>query len=111
MDMGIQHHLQALPQIGDAERHSAVTEAKVGDLDLDGNPSQLDHLMAPVELKGFTRREALGNEGRNGKPACLLSPFPHIAAHAVIAACKAFPLRLRSEEHTSELQSHSFISY
>src|ERR1051326_9600115 len=53
---------------------------------------------APTEIYPLSLHDALPISYPNWKP---LQPFP----------CSSTSLHNRSEEHTSELQSHSFISY
>ena len=54
--MGIEHHLLRLARIGARERHSAVTEPNMGDLDGHRHAVQQNDFVAPVKLVGFRRR-------------------------------------------------------
>src|SRR6478672_8434294 len=47
---------------------------------------QQDDLVAPVELVGFTRREAQRHIGRSRRGAALLAPPSGVAPHGVVAA-------------------------
>ena len=56
--VGVEHHLLRLARIGPHEQHAAVTEPDMGGLHDHRHAAQQDDLVAPVELVGFTRREA-----------------------------------------------------
>jgi mannose-1-phosphate guanylyltransferase/mannose-6-phosphate isomerase len=77
---------------------AAGTQLQVRGQNLAPDAADNQMLFAPVELKGFCGRKALGNEGRNRQPLRLLAPFLHIAAHAVIATDKALPLQLLEKD-------------
>jgi hypothetical protein len=68
--VGVEHHLLRLARIGPHERHPAVAEPDMGDLHRHRHAVASDHdLVAPVELVGFTRREAQRDIGPAGDPA------------------------------------------
>ena len=82
--VGVEYHLQALARISTYKEHPAVTEPEMGDLDLDRHAIELNHLMAPVELKGFPRRKAQRDVGRRRRLPTLIAPSPGVTAHGII---------------------------
>ena len=89
--VGVEHHLLRLARIGPHEQHPAVTEPDMGDLHGHRHAAQQDDLVAPVELVGFTRREAQRNVGRGRRGAVLLGPSPGVATNGIVAAVIATP--------------------
>ena len=61
--MSIKHHLLALARIGSHEQHPAVAEPDMGDLDRHRRAVDQHHIVAPVELVGFSRGKAKRHEG------------------------------------------------
>ena len=62
-----------------------MAESEVGDLDRRRHPAEHHHLVGPVELVGFTRREPQRDEDR----ALLRSgatPGARVTLHAVVGA-------------------------
>ncbi len=60
--VGIKDHLLAFPGIGDNEKHPAVTETEVRNIDDLDHAGKDDFLVAPVELVGLTRSERQRDE-------------------------------------------------
>ena len=58
----VEHHLLRLTRISTNERHPAVAEPDVGDLDRHGDAVDQHDLMAPVELVGLAGIEAQRHE-------------------------------------------------
>ena len=63
----------------------------MGDLHGHRHAAQQDDFVTPVELVGFTWREAQRNVDRGGGSAVLLGPSPGVAAHGIVAAIIATP--------------------
>ena len=57
-------------------------------------PTQQDHLVAPVELVGFSRRKAQRDVSRSGRLPVLLAPPPGITPHGIVAAVIAADAQL-----------------
>jgi hypothetical protein len=80
-----EHHLLGLARIGSHQEHPAVAQSDVGDLDRGRHPAEHHHLVRPIELVGFTRREPQRDEDR----ALLRSgatPGARMTLHAVVSA-------------------------
>src|SRR5260221_1311882 len=54
--VGVKHHLLSLARITPHKQHPAVTEPYMGSLHDHRHAIQQNHLVAPVELEGFTSR-------------------------------------------------------
>lgn len=65
--VGIEHHLLSLAWVGSHERHPAMTEPEMGDLDRRRHAIDQNDLMAPVELIGFAGIEAQRHIGVGGR--------------------------------------------
>ena len=59
-----EHHLLGLAWIGSHQEHPAVAQSDVGDLDRGRHSAQHHHLVRPIELVGFARREPQRDEDR-----------------------------------------------
>src|SRR5712692_7084948 len=92
--MRVENHLLALARIGPHERHPAVAQPDMGDLDRRRHPVQHDDLVAPVELVGFARRKAQRYIGLRRRGPARRPPNPGVAANRVIAALIAEPAEL-----------------
>jgi hypothetical protein len=80
-----EHHLLGLARIGSHQEHPAVAQSDVGDLDRGRHPAEHHHLVRPIELVSFTRREPQRDEDR----ALLRSgatPGARMTLHAVVSA-------------------------
>src|SRR5450432_645622 len=84
--VGVEHHLLRLPRISSHEQHAAMAEPDVRHLHGHRRAVQQDDLVAPVELVGFTWREAQRHIGRSRRGAALLAPPSGVAPHGVVAA-------------------------
>lgn len=84
--MRVEHHLLGLARIRPHERHPAVAEPHVGDLDRYGDAVDQHDLVAPVELVGLTRIEAQRHERRRCPGASLAPPGRGVAPDGVVAA-------------------------
>ena len=86
----IEDHLLRFAQIRHGEKHPAVREAQVRDLDLLHLPAKLDRLVAPVELIRFTRSEGERDEHLPAAPLAFTLPSTHRALQRRIRAWEAF---------------------
>src|SRR6478736_2330859 len=84
--VGVEHHLLRLARISSHKQHAAMAEPDVRHLHGHRRAVQQDDLVAPVELVGFTRREAQRHIGRSRRGAALLAPPSGVAPHGVVAA-------------------------
>ena len=84
--VGVEHHLLRLARIGPHEQHAAVAEPDVRHLHGHRHAVQQDDLVAPVELVGFTRREAQRHIGCGRRGASLLAPPSGVATYGIVAA-------------------------
>jgi hypothetical protein len=87
--MRVEHHLLGLARVGPHERHPAVAEPHVRDLDRHGDAVDQYDLVAPVELVGFAGIEAQRHKGRRRSRASLAPPGCSVATNGVIAALVA----------------------
>ena len=84
--VGVEHHLLGLARIRTDERHPAVAQPHVRDLDRCGHAGEHHDLVRPVELVSFARLERQRHVGR--LPLALgPSPLLGVAAHGIVAAC------------------------
>src|ERR1700716_3383726 len=84
--VGVEHHLLRLARISSHEQRAAMAEPDVCHLHGHRRAVQQDDLVAPVELVGFTWREAQRHIGRSRRGAALLAPPSGVAPHGVVAA-------------------------
>jgi hypothetical protein len=84
--VGVEHHLLRLARISSHEQHAAMAEPDVRHLHGHRRAAQQNDLVAPVELVGFTWREAQRHIGRGRRGAPLLAPPSGVAPHGVVAA-------------------------
>src|SRR5271169_2218130 len=84
--VGVEHHLLRLARISSHEQHAAMAEPDVCHLHGHRRAVQQDDLVAPVELVGFTWREAPRHIGGSRRGAALLAPPSGVAPHGVVAA-------------------------
>ena len=82
----VEHHLLRLAGIGPNERHPAVAETDMGNLDRHGHAIEDHDLMAPVELVGLAPIEAQRNIGTRRRFTRRLRPAGRIAPDSIIAA-------------------------
>ena len=83
--MGVKHHLLALPGIAADERHAAVAQNELRNLDRHRHAANQHLLVAPVKLVGLTRLERQRNM-RTGKAATMaMFPVPHMPANRLVA--------------------------
>ncbi len=87
--MRVEHHLLGLARIRPHERHPAVAEPHVGDLDRYGDAVDQHDLVAPVELVGLARIEAQRHERRRPSRAAFAPPGRGVSPDSVIAAIVA----------------------
>jgi len=87
--VGVEHHLLGLARIGPHKQHPAVAEPDMGDFDGHRHAVDQHHLVAPVELVGFSRRKAQRHERGGWRRHLFAAPTTGIAADGIIAALVA----------------------
>src|SRR5208282_3573963 len=105
--MRVENHLLGFPRVGDDEHLAAERQPEMRNLDGLHDASQLDMLMAPIELAGFAGRKRQRNKGVREAGAgfgCL--PALHKPLHAVVGT--AIPLDLQSLEQSTRGTALSF---
>lgn len=87
--VGVKHHLLRLAWVSPNERHPAVAEADMGDLDRHGHAVEDHDLMAPGELVGLAGIKAQRNIGAGRRFLRRLRPTGRIPPDSIIAAAIA----------------------
>lgn len=80
--------------MGGDEEHPAVTQPKVGDLDLSRMPTEFGRLVAPVKLIGLAEGKDRRNEHLPRVMLLLALPVPHIGLQRHMRTRIAFILQL-----------------
>nr|WP_043634840.1 hypothetical protein [Desulfovibrio sp. TomC] len=92
--VGVENHLLGFSRVGDDKTQPAVAEPDMRHLHPRRQSAEQDVLMAPIELKRFSRRENQGNESLVRQKLLFTSPCPDVALHIVIGTSVAFLLDL-----------------
>ncbi len=92
--MGVENHLLGFSRVGDDKTHPAVAEPDMRHLHPRRQAAKQDILMAPIELKRFSRRENQGNEGLRRQKLLFTSPCPDVALNIVVGTSVTFLLDL-----------------
>ena len=105
--VGVEHHLLCLARIAPHEQHPAVAEPDMGGLHHHRYAIQQNHLVAPVELVGFSRRKAQRDVGRSRGFSALLAPPSGVTAHGVVTAVIAASAQLFEDPDQRQLLASS----
>src|SRR6202043_3948808 len=106
--VGVKHHLLSLARITPYKQHPAVTEPDMGSLHDHRHAIQQNHLVAPVELVGFSRRKAQRDISRGRGLSALLAPSPGVTAHGVVTTVIAALAQLLKDPYQRKLFASGF---
>src|SRR6202795_1197511 len=105
--VGVKHHLLSLARITPHKQHPAVAEPDMGRLHDHRYAIQQNHLVAPVELVGFSRRKAQRDVGCSRRLSALLAPPSGVTTHGVVATVIATPAQLFKDPDQRQLLASS----
>src|ERR1700712_2934284 len=106
--VGVKHHLLRLARITPHKQHPAVTEPDMGSLHDHRHAIQQNHLVAPVELVGFSRRKAQRDISRGRGLPALLAPPSGVTAHGVVTTVIAALAQLLKDPYQRKLFASGF---
>ena len=92
--VSVENHLLGFSRVGDDKTHPAVAEPDMRHLHPRRQSAKQDVLMAPIELKRFSRRENQGNKSLVRQELLFTSPCSDVALNIVVGTSVTFLLDL-----------------